>query len=124
MDFPNKLPEAQLPDGKTLSVSVSPFLKSVVDRLKDAYHPDAIYLFGSQARGTANPESDIDLLVIVDDAADRTRRGSQLAYRVLRPLGKAIDVLIWWHSKFFEETASNTSLPSTVIKEGILLYAT
>jgi len=98
-------------------------MQRIVESLANAYHPDAIFLFGSQARGLPGPDSDIDLLVVVDDDADRARRGSQLAYRVLRPLGKAIDVLIWRRSRFFEDATSKTSLPSTVIEEGVLLYA-
>jgi len=85
------------------------FLESVVAKLAAAYRPKAIYLFGSQARGTVRADSDIDLLVIVD--------------RVLRPLGRAVDVLIWRHSKFIEESKSRTSLPGTVMREGVLLYA-
>jgi len=106
-----------------VSPPASAFLINVVERLANAYQPEAIYLSGSHARQTAGPDSDIDILVVVDDDADRARRGSQLAYRVLRPLGKAIDVLIWRRSKFFQEATSKTSLPSTVIEEGILLYA-
>ena len=105
-----------------VSPPASSFLIDVVERLANAYHPEAIYLFGSHARKTPGPDSDIDLLVVVDDDADRTRRGSQLAYRVLRPLGKAIDVLIWRRSRFLEEATSKTSLPSTVLEEGVLLY--
>lgn len=108
---------------KSVSPPGSPVLKKVVEALATAYRPEAIYLFGSQSRQTQGPDSDIDLLVVVDDDADRSRRGAQLAYRVLRPLGKAVDVLIWRHSRFLEECASKTSLPATVLKEGILLYA-
>jgi predicted nucleotidyltransferase len=99
------------------------FLESVVAKLAAAYRPKAIYLFGSQARGTVQPDSDIDLLMVVEDSADRTRRNSHLAYRVLRPLGRAVDVLIWRHSRFIEESKSRTSLPGTVLREGVLLYA-
>jgi len=109
--------------GKPVSPPSSPFLVSVVEKLANAYHPEAIYLFGSQARKTAGPDSDIDLLVVVDDNAELSRRGSQLAHRVLRPLGKAIDVLIWRRTRFLEDATSKTSLPATVIEEGVLLYA-
>lgn len=107
----------------TSSKAESPFLQSIVDKLAEAYRPEAIYLFGSHARKTNGPDSDFDLLVIVEDTADRNRRGSQLAYRILRPLGKAIDVLIWRQSRFIEECKSKTSLPTTVLQEGVLLYA-
>ena len=101
----------------------SPSLQSIVEKLALAYRPEAIYLFGSHARKTNGPDSDIDLLVIVEDTADRSRRGSQLAYRILRPFGKAMDVLVWRQSRFIEECRSKTSLPTTVLKEGVLLYA-
>jgi predicted nucleotidyltransferase len=36
-------------------------------RLVDFYHPVRIYLFGSEARGEAGPDSDLDFLVVVPD---------------------------------------------------------
>ena len=37
-------------------------IREVVHRLADYYHPLRIYLFGSEVRGEARPDSDIDLL--------------------------------------------------------------
>ena len=39
-------------------------LDEAVRRLVDKFHPEKIILFGSQARGTADNRSDVDLLVI------------------------------------------------------------
>lgn len=39
-------------------------VKRIVEALKAQYRPIRIILFGSQASGTANEESDIDLLII------------------------------------------------------------
>ncbi len=41
----------------------------LLKRVVDFFHPRRIILFGSQARGEAGPDSDIDLLVILDDDA-------------------------------------------------------
>jgi predicted nucleotidyltransferase len=98
-------------------------LDSAIARLAETYHPEAIWLFGSQARGDAAPGSDYDLLVIVPDDTDRAHRQSALAYRILRPLRQAFDISIWRRSAFDEQTRSATSLPSTVLREGRLLYA-
>jgi predicted nucleotidyltransferase len=52
-----------------------------VQRLVRAFSPERIVLFGSYAKGTARPGSDIDLLVIADlegDPADHLRRARQL----------------------------------------------
>jgi predicted nucleotidyltransferase len=103
--------------------SESTFLKQATDFLVKAYQPKAIYLFGSHERGTAGPNSDYDFLLVVDDDADRAKRKSEIAYRILRPLGQAVDVLVWRQSRFLEEIKSKTSLPHTIIKEGLILYA-
>lgn len=100
-----------------------PQLQDAISRLVEAYRPQAIWLFGSQARGDASPDSDYDLMVIVDDNADRQHRKSELAYRVLRSLGRAMDVAVWRRSAFQEQARSVTSLPATILSEGILVYA-
>jgi predicted nucleotidyltransferase len=41
----------------------------VIDRIVEVLHPEQIWLFGSRARGTAGPESDWDLMVVVSDSA-------------------------------------------------------
>lgn len=35
-------------------------ITEIVSRLVDALHPERIYLFGSQARGGANADSDVE----------------------------------------------------------------
>jgi predicted nucleotidyltransferase len=41
----------------------------LLSRVVDYFHPRRIVLFGSRARGEAGSDSDIDLLVILDDDA-------------------------------------------------------
>jgi len=100
-----------------------PALAEVVRRLVEAYQPERIYLFGSLARGEADPDSDYDLMVIVPDDAPPERRRSRLAYQVLRGTGAAADVLVWSRSAFQRRLHVVASLPATVAREGILLYA-
>ena len=40
-------------------------IETIVQRLVTALSPERIYLFGSQARGDAGPDSDYDFLVVV-----------------------------------------------------------
>ena len=42
-------------------------LDRAIGRIVDTMQPEAIYLFGSHARGDAGADSDYDLLVIVPD---------------------------------------------------------
>jgi predicted nucleotidyltransferase len=106
----------------TIEVS-DPTLREIVQRLVDAFEPEAIYLFGSHARGEEVADSDLDLMVVVSDTAAPERRGSRLAYRALRGTGVAADVLVWTRSEFDRRLHLRASLPSTVVREGKLLYA-
>jgi predicted nucleotidyltransferase len=99
-----------------------PVLAGVVRRLVDMYRPERIYLFGSVARGDANPDSDYDLMVVVPDAALGRFRSEDPGYGVLRGTGIGADILIWTRKDFDRQLHSKASLPSTVVREGRALY--
>ena len=99
-----------------------PVLTEVVRRLVDAYHPLRIYLFGSAARGDAGPDSDYDVMVVVSDEAPPQLQDCDLAYRALRGLRIAKDILVWRRADFDGRLHLKASLPSTVLREGKLLY--
>ncbi len=48
-------------------------LERAIARVVQTMRPEAIYLFGSRARGDADADSDYDLLVIVPDDAPSAR---------------------------------------------------
>jgi predicted nucleotidyltransferase len=104
-------------------VRSTPILREVVQRLVSAYAPERIYLFGSTGRGEMQPDSDLDLMVVVPDNASADRRRGRLAYQVLRGTGTSVDVLVWTKRSFDERLHLKASLPATVIREGKLLYA-
>ena len=101
-------------------------LQEVVRCIADAIRPEKIVLFGSRAKGTAGPESDIDLFIQVETGRD-TRQVARETYRVLRNLPNrpavGIDVVV--KDRAFVERYGG--LVGTVVrpalKEGRLLYA-
>jgi len=97
-------------------------LSEIVRRLVNAYRPERIYLFGSQARNDSGTESDYDLMVVVPDSAPPERKRSRLAYQVLRGTGIAADVLVWTKEAFDCRLHLRASLPYTIVSEGKLLY--
>jgi uncharacterized protein len=99
-----------------------PVLAEIVRRLREAYQPEQIFLFGSQAQGTPGPASDYDLMLVVADDTPPERRRSRLAYQVLRGTGTAVDVLVWPRQSFVERLHLPASLPATIMREGRLLY--
>ncbi len=54
-----------LPETKK-KASVQSVMDRVVRRIVRRFHPEQVILFGSRARRDAGPESDIDLLVVMD----------------------------------------------------------
>ena len=105
------------------SAAKDPRLDEIVERLKKAYDPECIYLFGSRARGDDGPDSDLDLLVVVQNDAAPERRGSRLAYQALRGTAVAADILVWTRGYFESRRHLKASLSATILSEGLLLYA-
>lgn len=98
-------------------------LADAVRRLVDAFHPDRIYVFGSQARGTPRPDSDIDVLVIVPRADEPAYRLAEKAYAIVASLRLPLELLFMTRAEFDARALAFTSLPATILREGQLLYA-
>lgn len=93
-------------------------------RLQRVLAPTQIYLFGSYARDSFTPDSDYDFYVVVpDDAGDRIELAQQ-AYRALRGVRtKPVDIVVG-HASDFNRRVQEDTLERTVLREGVLLYAT
>ena len=68
-------------------------LDTVLERIVAAAHPDRVILFGSAARGTAGPHSDLDFLVIKGGITSR-RQLAQHIYRALVGIRASVDVVV------------------------------
>ena len=109
--------------GQLVATVDDPTLAEITRRLVETYRPERIYIFGSRPRGTAGAGSDYDLLVVVPDDAPLALRRSARAYEVLWGLSTSGDILVWTRTAFSERLHLRASLPSTVEREGRLLYS-
>jgi len=101
--------------------------KQIQDRIKKTIHdkdPKAIaYLFGSRARGDFHPDSDWDILILVDanpvtnEIEDNFRND---LYDIELESGQIISTFIY-SKGFWKNTLIYTPLYKKVNKEGILL---
>jgi predicted nucleotidyltransferase len=97
-------------------------IQAMVERLVDHFDPDQIILFGSQARGTAMPGSDVDLLVIMPVIG--SKREKRVEMRVaLHDITVPKDILLATP----DEVLRDKDLVGTIIRpallEGRVLYA-
>ena len=84
-------------------------------------HPLGIILFGSQARGTATEDSDVDLLVI-DEIPDVHHRRAIMYRQALRPRLTPVDLLVLTPQEIREEYYRNVPFMIDVLEEGRWVY--
>ncbi len=97
-------------------------IRKMVKRIVREFRPAKVILFGSHARGEAGPDSDVDLLVVMD--CKGSKREQQLAIRLaLHEFRIAKDVIVTTP----EEFAWRKEIPGTIerpaAREGKVLYA-
>jgi len=59
-------------------------IQALADRIAEQFHPERIILFGSYAAGLPNPDSDVDLLVILPFEGKSWKMASEIR-RQTRP---------------------------------------
>lgn len=93
-------------------------LDFIYDRLSKTFKIDRMRLFGSRARGTARPDSDYDVLVIVDsDLPFIERQAHALTTVGKRPF--AIDLLVYTPSEAQDAAKVNGSAVYWAEREGL-----
>lgn len=82
-------------------------LNEIVVRLQ-VVKPVKVYLFGSQVEGTADDESDIDLLLVKDVVTSKIKEIND-ARKLLRGLGKSFDLIVTSQEEFdFYQNQANS----------------
>ena len=80
-----------------------------------------VYLFGSYANGTPNTESDIDLMVVVEDRLDAKRTAIKISNALIGKRDVPLDILVN-RSVEFISFSENPTLQKQIKNEGVLLY--
>jgi predicted nucleotidyltransferase len=93
----------------------------IVRRIVETAQPDKIILFGSQARGDARPDSDIDLLVIQESTEPGYRLDAAL-YLALAGLNAPVDVMTYTPEEIRDWSEVPLAFITTAVREGKVVY--
>jgi predicted nucleotidyltransferase len=107
---------------ETMKESKEGLLQTATERLVAEFQPEEIYLFGSQAWGAPQEDSDVDLMVIVPQSNERPIRREQRAQKCLGRLELSADVLVRTRGEVERVRNVPGSLTSDVLRRGRKLY--
>ena len=104
-----------------MEIKNNKYIATMRNRIVRDFHPLQIILFGSHARGDAHLHSDVDLLVIFSECADKRNAAIEIR-RVLKDMPVPKDIIV----STPEELARQRDLVGTVLRsaqrEGKVLY--
>lgn len=108
------------------SIAQSHLLDEMTKIIVEVAAPEKVILFGSQARGTAGPYSDYDLMVIVAEPFNERRSRRDEVAKISWPLsalGFPTDILIFSveEAEYWSQTLNH--VVACALREGKVLYA-
>lgn len=118
-------PAGQPPSSAGMEPVTEELLGRMVRLIVNAVDPEKVILFGSQGRGDATPESDVDLVVIEARPFDETRsrlREEALLYKALARVRVRKDILVYSHADVEYWKDSLNYVLARALREGRVLY--
>ena len=99
-------------------------LVSITNAIRQVSNPRLVILFGSQARGTADQYSDIDLLIIGDRPMQKWSRRLEIGKirRSLPPFKIPIDILFFTPQEVQKWRSTTNHIIREALQQGEILY--
>ena len=96
-------------------------IEEIISKIIRNYDPDKIILFGSYAKGTANEDSDLDLIIVKNTDKPKHKRGKEVRKFLLGSL-IPMDLKVYTPDEFENERSSDFSFLNSAIKDSLIVY--
>ena len=96
-------------------------IRNVTRRIAEEFRPEKIVLFGSYAYGTPGPDSDVDLLVVMDTSLSSRQQRLEIS-RVISPRPFPMDILVRTPKDLAERLKLGDSFLQDIISRGKVVY--
>ena len=96
-------------------------IAEVVAQIVGHFHPQQVVLFGSYAYGTPTPDSDVDLLVVMETPLRNVEQAVEIRKAVDFPF--PVDLLVRTPRHIAERVALGDVFLREVLTKGVILYA-
>ena len=96
-------------------------ITDVVAQIVERFHPQKVILFGSYAYGTPTPDSDVDLLVVMETPLRHVEQAVEIRKTVDFPF--PVDLLVRTPQHIAERVALGDGFLREVLTKGVILYA-
>jgi predicted nucleotidyltransferase len=106
---------------KSTETKMNNDMDEIIRRIVEVARPKQVILFGSAARGTTGPHSDLDFL-IVKAGRYNSRKVAGAIYMRMRGIAQAIDLVIVTPKQVEEYRNSPFSVIYPAMKEGKVMY--
>ncbi|MBV7338332.1 nucleotidyltransferase domain-containing protein [Chloroflexi bacterium TSY] len=111
----------QLANQEQQSFADDLFIQDILKVILRTCEPDYVLLFGSYAKGTWTPSSDIDILIVGDSNQPRHARSLHLEAS-LAEYAVHTDILYYTSEEMDAARRAKYSFINTILKSGIVLY--
>jgi predicted nucleotidyltransferase len=96
-------------------------IRPLIDRIRARMAPDAIWLFGSRARGDHRADSDWDILVALDDRVDPGLLDPIFGWEIQHELAIPATILLTTSSELKESWGAPNTIGYVLAREGLKL---
>jgi predicted nucleotidyltransferase len=95
-------------------------IRELISRIAKQFQPKRIILFGSYAYGKPRPESDVDLLVVMDTDLRESEQALRIRQHVKPLFG--VDILVYTPSRLDQRLEWGDSFLKEITEKGLVMY--